>query len=253
MREYFRPYNKAVTLAADAATAINVELSDSAGAPLACNYISVEALSGQPSARGFFQIIPSGVNTIFGAASAADGGSVSSRDSGPVSYPNAILRTSNEVSGGLGIIASTNSQAILSLAPYDATKAIILSHVNTAEVTYGITYGQVNLANSRADVAVDMDEVTYTSAIADFTYASGVNGASTSAFTFTDTSEGNPIAWLWDFNFVAAAGVSTSTKQNPTFDYTGVTGPIGKSVKLIITTLHSAAQGPAKAETKVLA
>ena len=252
MREYFRPYNKVVTLTAGQTAYTVVELTDSAGGPLDCNYVSVTQVSGlAQGSPSMFQIVPSGVNTIYGGTSATGGG-VSSRDAGPSAYPNSIARTSNEVSGSLGMVgAADGGTSIISLGPFDTTKAILMSHNGARAATYGVTYGQVTLANARADTwGINMEEVTYTSAIADFTYASGT-GANTSAYTFTDTSEGNPIAWAWVFDY--GGGGATSTLQNPAYDWAGVTNPIGKTVRLTITTLHSAGQGTANIEDKVLA
>ena len=57
MREYFRPYNKIVTLEGDTAAGamgVNVELNDSAGAPLACNYVSVTTVSGSGNSSKYY-------------------------------------------------------------------------------------------------------------------------------------------------------------------------------------------------------
>jgi PKD repeat protein len=247
MREYFRPYNKVVTVADKGLTV--VELTDSAAAPLACNYVSVTPVSGTATGGSMFQIVPSGINTIYGGVS-ANGGDVSSRNSGPSSYSNAVLRVSNNASGSLGLVADANGgTAILSLGPFDTTKALLLSHnSNDADpVTYSVTYGQVTLANSRADTwGINMEEVSYTSAIADFTYTT--DGART--VYCTDTSQGYPIAWYWEFD-VAGTPV-TSNLQNPTHDFAAAGMAAGKQVRLTITTLHSASQGTANVVLKTL-
>ena len=247
MREYFRPYNKVVTIAADETAFTVVKLVDSAAAPLACNYVSVTAVSGTATIGSMFQIVPSDVGTIFGGVSATDG-SVSSRNLGPSAYPNADERTSNETSGSLGVVADANGgTAIISLGPFDATQAILLSHNSSDPVTYGVTYGQVTLANARADTwGINMEEVTYTSAIADFTYTT--DGART--VYCTDTSQGYPIAWYWEFD-VAGTPV-TSNLQNPTHDFGAAGLAAGKQVRLTITTLHSASQGTANVVLKTL-
>jgi len=247
MREYFRPYNKVVTIAADETAFTVVKLVDSAAAPLACNYVSVTAVSGDGATGDMFQIVPSDAGTIFGGVSAT-GGSVSSRNVGPSAYPNSFARTSNETSGSLGVVAAADGgTAIISLGPFDATKAILLSHNSETATTYAVTYGQVTLANSRADTwGINMEEVSYTSAIADFTYTT--DGART--VYCTDTSQGYPIAWYWEFD-VAGTPV-TSNLQNPTHDFAAAGMAAGKQVRLTITTLHSASQGTANVVLKTL-
>ena len=215
MREYFRPYNKIITITdADPHT---VELTDSAGAKLECNYVSVTSVSGTEG--DYFQVIPSGVNTIYGPAG---GGTLSGRDLGPSAYPDASARTSNNASGVLGLVAGAEAgTAILSLAPQDSTNAVIIS-MRTApgnSNTLGVTYGQVRLANQMADNYKGAYEVTWEETIASFT--SSVDAVASSV-ALTDTSKGNPYAYAWEFSATGAVAGSTpigSTAPNPTHVY----------------------------------
>ena len=119
--------------------------------------------------NAYFQVIPSGINTIFGGEYVSGGVydtsvNLGGRDQGPSGYPNASARTSNSVSGVLGILTdSAAGTAILSLGTYDTTKAIILTQNAANAATYAVTYGQVMLANNVADSRVSMGEQTWTS------------------------------------------------------------------------------------------
>ena len=150
MREYFRPYNKIIDVA-DVAQH-NILLTDSSGGLLACNYVTVTAVSGGVEDQQF-QIIPSGVDTMYGGTGILEGsGNLSSRDVGPSAYNNANTRTSNSGSGSLGLIGATDSDTlILSLSPGDATRAIIITQQEGDATRYAVTYGQVVEANPMAD------------------------------------------------------------------------------------------------------
>lgn len=228
MREFFRPYNKIITMESTDPSA--VLFHDSGGALLACNYVVVRDLSGGDSNK-LLQVIPSGINTLYGGT---DGGTLSGRDLGPSAYPNANERTSNEGSGVLGIVADAKSGSIiLSLAPYDATKAILLSQVDALRTTYMVTYGQVNLANTRADNRMSGQESTWVSSVASFT--SSVDAA-TSTVVFTNTSKGTPpINYTWEFSAGVDAGNIGSTVASPTHTYVG-TGPF--TPRLSLSALH---------------
>jgi len=227
MREFFRPYNKIITMESTDPSA--VLFHDSGGALLACNYVVVRDLSGQTS-KALLQVIPSGINTLYGGT---DGGTLSGRDLGPSAYPNANERTSNEGSGVLGIVANANSgSVILSLAPYDATKAILLSQDVDTKETYLVTYGQVNLANTRADNRMSGQESTWVSAVASFTSSVDV---ATSTVEFTNTSTGVNKTYKWDFDVSSGATVD-STVASPTHTYTTATPPF--TVQLTLSSLH---------------
>ena len=159
MREYFRPYNKIIDVA-DVAQH-NILLTDSSGGLLTCNYVTVTAVSGGVDNQQF-QIIPSGVDTMYGGAGNFQGsGNLSSRDVGPSAYNNAGKRTSNSASGSLGLFGATDSDTlILSLSPADATQAIILTQQGGDAARYAVTYGQVIDANPRADLYAYRPEIT---------------------------------------------------------------------------------------------
>jgi len=226
MREFFRPYNKVVTIS-DATHNI-VTLTDSAGAPLDSNYIRVESASGTGSLSNCYQVIPSGINTIWGGTAESNGtGNVSGRNSGPSAYPTATERDpdAGETSGVLGILSDTNNQVIISLSPQDSTNALLISQYPGARTTtYSITYGQVNLANSRADNLQNPEEVTYSVPTASFTSSLDTD---LSTLTVTDTSIGNPYTRNWEFSAVLATGSEIYDAKTITHSYVGSeqTGP----------------------------
>jgi len=222
MREFFRPYNKIITIA-DVNQHI-VLLTDSAGAPLASNYVSVAPLSGGGTDGKMFQVIPSGINTLWGGTAQSNGtGTVSGRDAGPSSYANADQRTSNETSGTLGGFADTGAGTVIfSLSPQDSTNALIMSQNIATTCTYGITYGQVNLANTRADNLQNPEELTYSVPTASFTSSVDTD---LSTVTFTDTSIGNPYTRNWEFSAVQSVGTLVSNEKTLTHSYIGNAQP----------------------------
>ena len=160
MREYFRPYNKVIDITD--ANQHNVLLTDTSGGFLDCNFVTVTVVSAG-TAADMFQVIPSGINTMYGgAASGGAPGSLSDRNWGPSAYNNANARTSNSASGSLGLVANGDSgTVILSLGPYDVTNAVIITQSGVgAGARYGITYGHVSLANQIADNDWNMGEQT---------------------------------------------------------------------------------------------
>ena len=187
MREYFRPYNKIVDIATT--TQHVVLLTDTSGGTMLCNYITVGALSSSTGADGgIFQVVPSGTDTMYGHQHEASGtwqtvysmggptasGALSGRDRGPSGYVDASARATNSptvngaasaLSGVLGMVGSVASDTLIfSLAPYDSARAIILTQSKGVTAKYVVTYGQVNEANSRADIRVPRGEQTWSAA-----------------------------------------------------------------------------------------
>jgi len=177
MREYFRPYNKVIDVTTEAQQVIL--LTDTSGGTIFCNYITVAAVSSDGALAGdaMFQVVPSGVDTMYGQWHVSGGvwqsnssgsdqstsGALSGRDRGPSGYPDASARASNSTSGVLGMVGSVASDTLIfSLAPFDAARAIILTHTPAITARYLITYGQVNEANSRADISMPRGEQTWT-------------------------------------------------------------------------------------------
>jgi len=129
-REYLRPFSKMVRIA-DADAHI-IELKDTAGTFLECNYITVEAVSG--SGSSVFLATPSGIDL-----SAANDKYVASSMLGIAS-------------GTFGLASnSAGGSVVLGLAPYDSVKAIVLSQGVAEAVTYVVSYGNVALANQLQD------------------------------------------------------------------------------------------------------
>lgn len=174
MRETFRPYNKIIEIYD--ANQHAVVLTDSSGGPIACNYISVMSTSSDNGGTtDQFQIIPSGSNTLYGGNYVSGGVwdtygaaqyGLSGRDRGPSGYPNASARTSNSLSGVLGLHGNADTDTLtLSLATHEAARAIIITQTGTNAKRYVVTYGQIKEANTRADNATYPGEVTYTSGL----------------------------------------------------------------------------------------
>jgi hypothetical protein len=130
MREYFRPYTKAVTIS-DADAHI-IELKDTSGNFISSNYITVESVSGEGTS--FFLAAPSGINV----AAAADAFVASSMVG---------------VASGINGLASNNlgGSVVLGLGDFDKVTSIVLSQAVAEAVTYLVSYGNVSLANQIAD------------------------------------------------------------------------------------------------------
>lgn len=124
MREVYRPYSKIITLTDETVTTVN--LTDSEGTALECNYIQVAAVSG--SSDGYFFVSPTASTT---AASIG-----------------------NDLSASRGIIANQETGVVvLSLPASDVTSSIKISQTtgSTPDTTYAITYGNVRLSNTLRD------------------------------------------------------------------------------------------------------
>ncbi|MDD2260238.1 MAG: PKD domain-containing protein [Acholeplasmataceae bacterium] len=87
-------------------------------------------------------------------------------------------------------------------------------HTYTAAGTYTITLTVTNAAGSNS--TTEADYITLSAGMASFT-ANRTGGLPPLAVAFTDTSDGNPTAWSWDFG-----DGSTSAEQNPVHTYTAV-------------------------------
>ena len=124
MRETYRPYSKIITLTDETVTTVN--LTDSEGTALECNYIQVAAVSG--SSDGYFFVTPTASTT-------------------------AAVSIGNDLSASRGIVANQETGVVvLSLPASDVTSSIKISHTGTDPVTtYAITYGNVRLANTLRD------------------------------------------------------------------------------------------------------
>lgn len=113
-----RSFSIVVSALADAATS-SVELRDTAGTLLTCNYIEV------CSEEGIFHAYPSGVYA--GAL-----------------VPNTIAANTSGAPGGVG---NKYNPVILSLAIEDATQAITVGNYSGAAADICITYGNVQKKN----------------------------------------------------------------------------------------------------------
>ena len=136
MRQAFRPYVKLVSVTDQAPVTVN--LFDSSGTAINCNYIQVEAVSGHNAGNSehYFLVVPNGLSTAEGEAN----------------FPDANVIPDNSTSGIAGGIASISTgTVVLSLAPSDVSNSIRLSQAETQAHIYAITYGNVRVTNSSAD------------------------------------------------------------------------------------------------------
>lgn len=135
MRQHFRPYTMVVT-SNTTGTEKEVKLKDTAGNPLACNYISI-ALSGTGTAR----------TATFRAAIAPN--DITTPKS---SFDSAILSVDVTTSGVPSTIFTTTQPAELLLADKDRVDTIYLqSYEPGGAAVYFITYGQISVGNNIRD------------------------------------------------------------------------------------------------------
>jgi hypothetical protein len=131
MRQNFRPYSIVANLASIATSAIT--LSDSAGTPLKCNYVSVESSGG---ANGFFSVSLSSIQV-----SAVDDG-----------YVVPAVTLEGFTSGSVGGLAPCDKGVVeFVLSDADRVDTLYLSQ-NLADATrYLINYGEVQHGNDLRD------------------------------------------------------------------------------------------------------
>ena len=139
MRQAFRPYVKVLKIGASTAK-LKVDLTDSSGTPMECNYIQVEPLAGGFES-GWFLVVP-----IISASSTA-----MAADSMPTASSIEVL-TGIDLSGVTGGAGNMITGAVvLSLATGDKSKSLYISQSSATATWYSITYGNVRVSNSLSD------------------------------------------------------------------------------------------------------
>ena len=129
MREQFRPYTMIVDLTT--ATPSGITLTDSGGAPLACNFVSVE---GSGTGNTLFSVIISGIGVHAG---------VDTKDAAN------MQGTTSGVIGGAG--RSNQGIVELVLADRDRVSEITLSQSAADPCRYILNYGEVYTGNPLRD------------------------------------------------------------------------------------------------------
>ena len=144
MRTVFRPFCKVIKITEGAS--LGVDLLDSSGSPISCNFVSVETSASTNDSRyGILFLEPSGMtsNVPVGPSGMVDGGASSTTGSGMLGD---MCKSNNGVAQlvlGIGDRVSAINLTLQPLdSPSDATKASICF----------ITYGNVNVQNPLKDV-----------------------------------------------------------------------------------------------------
>ena len=136
MRECYRPYTKVVAMIDGAP--VTVDLHDTSGNLVKCNYVTVTSVSGG-DAGVIFSVTPSGLNNV--SLSPTDGNNNASALVGITS-----------TSGIAGLVAATvGGSVVFSLNNYDTISHVIISQAVDDKTAFAVTYGAVVLANPRAD------------------------------------------------------------------------------------------------------
>jgi hypothetical protein len=139
MRDYFRPYSLAVY--SDDIVPSGVTLTDSAGTPLKCNYVSVES-SGQ-GGDGFFSVTLSSIQV---SAAAAPGTGLLAGAPVPAAALEGIT------SGLIGGTAPDNKGVVeFVLSDADRVDTIHISQSTAGPTRYFINYGEVQHGNDLRD------------------------------------------------------------------------------------------------------
>lgn len=133
MREAFRPFSKVVTISNQDHNV--VFFKDDQGNNIDCNYVQVEAVSGNTGEDSIFSIVPFPVNTTTAA--------------------NAYLTASgiaDSASGTYGGVANVGTgTVVLSVSPSDSMNGVRLSHSTASTIVYSVLYGNVTPINPLSD------------------------------------------------------------------------------------------------------
>ena len=131
METQFRPYTIIASLST--LTPSSIELQDTAGDALSCNYVSVQSSSAN---FNFFRVSydPDGLTT-------------------PLANFSTMANMLGDTSGVVGVVGSTYTGGVveLLLSDKDRISQIQLSQDTTDEVKYMITYGQIQHGNPLRD------------------------------------------------------------------------------------------------------
>lgn len=142
--------------------------------------------------------------------------------------PNPAVNCSNVTDSYLGAETGFSTVVTAGTAPFEffwefgdggSSTDSMPSHLygSTGQYNASVEVTDTFGCTTTCDVLVDIILPPYVFAGFDTTVTE-VCGSTTIAFT--DTSEGNPVEWTWDFG----DGIGTSTAQNPTYTFNG-TGP----------------------------
>lgn len=139
MRECYRPYTKLVAMTNG--NSLVVDLHDTSGNAVSCNYITVTAASGGDSGT-LFNVTPVGLHKV-------------SLDPASTNNHVSSLPGIASTSGVTGLVAGTEGGSVVfSLNYYDAIQQIILSQSTDTSTGFAVTYGAVVLSNPRADDSI---------------------------------------------------------------------------------------------------
>jgi hypothetical protein len=141
MRECYRPYTKFVAMTNG--NSLAVDLHDTSGNAVTCNYITVTAVSGGVSDT-IFNVTPVGLHKV-------------SLDATSTNNHASSLPGIASTSGVTGLVGDTmGGSVVFSLNLFDAISQIIISQSTDASTGFAVTYGAVVLSNPRADDSIDI-------------------------------------------------------------------------------------------------
>lgn len=143
-------------------------------------------------------------------------------------HPNPAVDCSNVTDSYLGAETGFSPTITAGTAPFEffwqfgdggSSTDSMPSHLygSTGQYNASVEVTDTFGCSTLCDVLVDIVLPPYVYAGFDTTI---IESCGSTIVQFTDTSEGNPISWYWDFG----DGIGTSTDQNPSYTFTG-TGP----------------------------
>ncbi|MGB1318660.1 MAG: PKD domain-containing protein, partial [Flavobacteriales bacterium] len=142
-------------------------------------------------------------------------------------HPNPVVDCSNVADSYLGAQTGLNAEMSAGTAPFEfmwqfgdggSSTEQNPSHLYGGTGTYSASVEVTDTFGCSAICDVEVEIVLPPYVYAGFTYVENAQCGSTE-ITFTDTTVGNPIDWVWDFG-----DGNQSNLQNPTHTFTGV-GP----------------------------
>lgn len=145
-----------------------------------------------------------------------------------IEHPNPVVDCSNVTDSYLGAQTGFNAEVTVGTEPFEYFWQFGDGGSSTDESPSHL-YGSTGQYNANVEVTDTFGCSTVCDVLVDIILPPYVYGGfemqiddqcGSTTVQFTDTSEGNPTSWFWDFG----DGSGTSTDQNPTYTYTGV-GP----------------------------